>query len=85
MDNGTTMYPGEMTDGNVSKIFEGAADFIRRELQCGKYKIYAYAIDGLIASAYASDYIFKPITQHLNADSMDQLYRHALAGMIYIM
>ncbi len=83
MDNGTTMYPGEMTDGNVSKIFEGAADFIRRELQCGKYKIYAYAIDGLIASAYASDYIFKPITQHLNADSMDKLYRHALAGMIY--
>ncbi len=76
-------YPGEMTDANVSHIFRDAADFIRRELRCGQFKIYAYAIDGLIAAAYASDYIFKPITQHLNADSMEALYRHSMDGMIY--
>lgn len=76
-------YSGEMTDDNVSSIFRDAADFIRRELRCGEFKIYAYAIDGLIASAYASDYIFKPITQHLHADSMAALYRHAMDGMIY--
>ena len=76
-------YPGEMTDQNISHIFRDAADFMRRELQCGKFRIFAYAIDGLIASAYASDYIFKPITQHLSADSMEELYRHAMAGMIY--
>lgn len=83
MDKEMTMYPGEMTDANVSKIFDGAADFVRRELQCGEHKLYAYAIDGLIASAYASDYIFKPITQHLTADSMDKLYQRAMSGMIY--
>ena len=76
-------YTGEMTDKNVSDIFQGAADFIRRELQCGKFKIYAYAIDGLIASSAASDYIFKPITQHLRADTMQALYNSAMSGMIY--
>lgn len=76
-------YPGEMTDINISNIFRDAADFVRRELRCGKFKLYAYAIDGLVAAANASDYIFKPITQHLAASSMEDLYRGAMDGMIY--
>lgn len=76
-------YIGEITDENISAIFQGAADFIRRELRCGEHTLYAYAIDGLIASAYASDYIFKPITQHLRGDTMERLYQGALDGMIY--
>ncbi len=76
-------YIGEITDENISSIFQGAADFIRRELRCGEHTLYAYAIDGLIASAYASDYIFKPITQHLRGDTMEQLYQGAMDGMIY--
>lgn len=76
-------YTGEMTDANVSHIFRGAADFIRRELRCGEFRLYAYAIDGLIASAYASDYIFKPIIQNLRGDTMEELYRHAIEGAIY--
>ena len=76
-------YPGPLTDENISNIFRDAADFIRRELRCGEYVVYAYAIDGLIASAYASDYIFKPITQHLKGSSVKELYQHALDGMIY--
>ena len=77
------MYTGELTDENISCIFRNAADFMRRELRCGEHILYAYAIDGLIASAYASDYIFKPITQHLQAPTMAQLYESALAGEIY--
>lgn len=77
------IYSGPMTDAGVSAVFKDAADFIRRELRCGKFTIYAYAIDGLIAAAYASDYIFKPITQHLQADSMEDLYRFSMEGMIY--
>lgn len=76
-------YKGEMTDANIRNIFRDAADFIPRELRCGEFTLYAYAIDGLIAAAYASDYIFKPITQHLKADTMEQLYSHAMNGMIY--
>ncbi len=76
-------YSGEMTDTNISYIFRDAADFMRRQLRCGEHILYAYAIDGLIASAYASDYIFKPITQHLRGSAMEELYQHALRGMIY--
>lgn len=77
------MYTGKLSDENISHIFRDAADFMRRELHCGDHTLYAYAIDGLIASAYASDYIFKPITQHLKAPTMVQLYERALNGMIY--
>ena len=77
------MYTGKLNDENISCIFRDAADFMRRELHCGDHTLYAYAIDGLIASAYASDYIFKPITQHLEAPTMEQLYERALSGMIY--
>lgn len=76
-------FTGKLTDKNISNIFRDAADFMRRELRCGEFTLYAYAIDGLIASAYASDYIFKPITKHLQGTSMKELYRNALDGMIY--
>lgn len=76
-------YPGELTNENICHIFRDAADFIHRQLRCGNHTVYAYAIDGLIAAAYASDYVFKPITQHLQADTMEALYRFAMEGMIY--
>lgn len=76
-------YSGELSDKNVSYIFRDAADFTRRELKCGALTVYAYAIDGLIASAYASDYVFKPITQHLRGETMQLLYDAAMKGMIY--
>ena len=76
-------YQGKMTDENISTIFEGAADFQRRPLHCGAFTVYAYSIDGLIASASASEYIFRPITDHLQGDTMGTLYRNALAGAIY--
>ena len=73
----------DMTDENVCKQFRDAADFIRRELNCNGHVIYAYAIDGLIASASASEYVFKPISQQVNGKTMDELYHRALNGMIY--
>ena len=76
-------YPGQMTDENIRKIFENAADFNYRPLQCGKFTLYTYAIDGLTAGANASEYIFRPITDHLRAENMQALYDAALDGMIY--
>ena len=77
------MYTEKLSDEAISYVFRDAADFMRRELHCAGFTLYAYAIDGLIASAYASDYIFKPITQHLTGASMPELYQRALDGMIY--
>ena len=73
----------EMTDKNVCHIFRDAADFVHRQLACGGHTVYAYAIDGLVAASAASDYVFKPITQDLSGDTMEQLYQKALSGVIY--
>ena len=77
------MYPGPLTDRNIRGIFGNTADLIARQLQCGQSTIYAYAIDGLISGADASDYIIKPITEHLSGDTMEELYTNALQGAIY--
>lgn len=76
-------YPGVLNHENICRIFEGAADFMQRRLSCADHFVYAYAIDGLIASATASDSIYKPITQHLRGANMQELYKNALTGMIY--
>ena len=76
-------YSGEMTDESIRAVFGNTGDFIARELRCGSWTLYAYAIDGLISGSDASDYIFKPITEHLAAESMDALYEYARRGVIY--
>ena len=76
-------YPGELNDKNVSDIFQGAGDFVRRKLRCGKFTLYIYNIDGLTSGGDISDYVIKPISQQLKGETMDVLYRDALDGMIY--
>ena len=77
------MYPGELTDPNIRAIFAGSADFIVRELHCGPFKLFLYAIDGITSGGDISDYVVKPVTEHLQADSMISLYNRALRGMVY--
>jgi hypothetical protein len=76
-------YPGEMTDRDIGHVFRNAADFVRREVRCGRFVLYAYAIDGLVAAAYASDYVVKPIVQQLSGEDMKGLYQKALHGVVY--
>ena len=38
-----------MTDGEIRRCFDGAEDFIVRELKNGEFTLYAYAIDGLVS------------------------------------
>lgn len=72
-----------MTDENICFRFCGAGDFTRRVLKCAEFTLYAYAIDGLTSGGDISDYVFKPITEHLRGESMAKIYRSALNGMIY--
>ena len=76
-------YSGEMTDQNICAVFAGAGDFIRRELRCGDLMLYAYAIDGLVSGADASEFVFKPITEQLRGSDMAALYESAMKGGIY--
>ena len=76
------MYTGELTDANVCEIFQNAGDFVRRELCCAGFSIYAYSIDGLTSGSDISDYVLKPISK-LHADSVDALRQKAMDGQIY--
>ena len=72
-----------MTDGEIRRQFEGADDFITRVLRCGEYTLYAYAIDGLVSGGDMSEYILRPITEHLTGSTMQALYDSALHGAVY--
>ncbi len=72
----------EITDQAIRQMFQGAGDFIARELLCGGQRIYAYMIDGLVSGSDASHYIMKPLSD-LEEASMERLYRCALDGTIY--
>ena len=76
-------YPGELNDGEISAIFCGAGDFVRREICCGKQKLYSYWVDGLVSGGDISDYVLKPICQNVFGDSMKVLYEEALHGVVY--
>ncbi len=72
-----------MTDTEIRSIFEDTEDFIARKLFCGGVTLYAYAIDGLISGSEMSDYIVKPISEHLTGDTMQALYDAAIHGAVY--
>ena len=76
-------YSGELTDANIRAIFDGAGDFIARELRCGEFRLYAYAIDGLISGGDMSEYVLKPVAELLEGASLEALYEKALRGVVY--
>ena len=87
MDNGkpaiNPMYPGDLNDENIRKIFKGAGDFNIRPIRCSGHTLYTYAIDGLTAGSDISEYVFKPIVELLNGKTMEELYQNALGGVIF--
>lgn len=72
-----------ITDGALRELFADAGDFIARELHCGDWTVWAYAIDGLVSGGDMSDYVLKPIAELLLGDSMEGLYTRALHGGVY--
>ena len=72
-----------MTDQQIRAQFADCDDFIARELQCGEHTLYAYSIDGLVSGGTVSDFVLRPITDHLRGDTVRALYENALTGQIY--
>ena len=71
-----------VTDENIRKAFEGASDFETRTLREGENTLYAYFIDGLVASAFIADFVFKPLVRDL-PEKVGDAYRTAIRGGIY--
>lgn len=72
-----------MTDREIRGQFPEVSDFIPRQLRCCGFTIYAYAIDGLVSGGDMSEYILKPITEHLRGQTMGELYEKALHRAVY--
>lgn len=72
----------EIRDEDIRAYFAEAADLNVRKLRCGKYTLTAYAIDGLTSGADISEYVFKPITENLKGNTLEELYQAALYGMV---
>ena len=71
-----------MTHESICRRFGSTGDFIARKLNCGGHTVYAYMIDGLIASATASETILKPLSR-IPSGPMQALYDAALDGTVY--
>lgn len=67
----------------ICAVFDGASDFVAREVTCGDFLLYVYAIDGLVSGTATSEYVFKPIAERLSAPSMAALFAQAYSGAIY--
>lgn len=65
------------------ELFRDVADFTVRRLKCGGQVLWAYAIDGLTSGGDISEYVFRPVTEHLNGATAEELYAEALEGGIY--
>lgn len=80
---GILSWGERMTDGEIREIFGDTEDFIARELHCGDFLLYAYAVDGMVSGSEMSDYIVKPISENLRGSTMQELYDAALGGAVY--
>lgn len=76
-------YTGQIEDQNIRALFGSTGDFSVRQLECAGLTLYAYAIDGLTSGGDISEYVLRPIAEHLTGSSMAELYRSALLGDIY--
>lgn len=82
MQKSIPMYPGSITHQNITGIFKDAGDFNIRMLKCSGHTLYTYAIDGLTSGGDISEYVFKPLMEHLQGQTMQELYNQALDSVV---
>jgi len=71
-----------LTHENIMSLFDGAADFNYRPLHCQGKILHTYAIDGLTSGGDISEYVIRPILKRLQGDTMADLYKNALFGVV---
>ncbi|MCQ2419407.1 MAG: spore germination protein [Clostridia bacterium] len=77
------LYPGAVTHENICAIFDGAGDFLFRELSVCHYTLYIYSIDGLTSGSEISEYVIRPLLEQLRGQTMQKLYQNALYSTVY--
>lgn len=72
----------QMTDENIRAAFEGAGDFVARDLKFGDLILHSYFLDGLTAGGDIAEHVMKPLFENLPQD-MKSAYDQALHGAVY--
>jgi len=75
-------YPQGISDTNVQKVFENAADFVVRPLNIADERITAYFIDGLTSGSEIAEFVLQPISQALGG-TQEEMYDRCLQGVVY--
>jgi len=75
-------YPQGITSEHVKQVFDGAADFVFRELKLGDVTATAFFIDGLTSGTTISDFVFRPISQRLTGTA-EEMLEQCLDGTVY--
>ncbi len=76
-------YVGEISDETICEIFGDTGDLNRRLLKIGANTLFIYSIDGLVAAAYISDLVVKPLMQDMVGGTMEELYDRAFHRTVY--
>lgn len=76
------IYSGPATDQSIREIFSDAGDFNVRTIVVGKFALHTYAIDGLTSGGDISDFVIRPLLEHLQGETIQELYRNALQNVV---
>ncbi len=72
----------KLTKETIMAPFANAADLNTRPLRISGHTLYIFSIDGLTSGGDISEYVVKPLLEHLSGDSMQQLYDRALNSVV---
>lgn len=72
-----------LTRQTIEAAFGNSEDLIVRSVCCRQRELWLFAVDGLVSGSFISQYVLQPITERLQGDTMQQLYRNALQGQVY--
>lgn len=75
-------YPQGITAEHVKQVFDGAADFVFRELKLGAVSATAFFIDGLTSGNAISEYVFQPMSEALSGTA-EEMLAQCLDGTVY--
>ena len=76
------LFPGPLTDEALRALFEGAADFVARQIAVPGGMIGLYFIDGLVSGADISEYVIGPMVRHLADLPPEAQAAQAVAGAV---
>lgn len=72
-----------VTDEALCALFDGAADFVRRQVRTAGGEVKLYFIDGLVSGSEISEFVLRPLVESLSGGASEKMAAQALEGIVY--